>query len=261
MAKQDIPSTVSTLCLSFPEAAQKISHGSPCWTVRGKQFAIFSINHHGDGHVGLIVRSPPGEQQHLVSINPDVFYVPAYYGPAGWTGIELNGDVVWTDVSACTANAWRHVAPSSLANTLSEVPAVATPRKMTPEEIDPFVASRGLALLDRFRSICGALPEVSEDTQFGAPCFRVGKKSFCTLHTAHGGFAMQVRLGLERQSMLTDVDDRFSIPPYSGRHGWIQLALAARPAWAEVEALVLESYRHFATRRALKALEQGARAN
>jgi predicted DNA-binding protein (MmcQ/YjbR family) len=254
VARKDIPQTVAELCAWFPETGSKVSHGSPTWTVRGKQFACFSVNHHGDGHVGLIVRSPPGEQHRLVESDPAVFYVPAYYGPSGWTGIELNGDADWQDVVTVTADAWRQVAPASLARTLETLPRIAKPRKMKPEEIDPFVGGRGRQLRELLSEICLALPEASEDAQFGAPCFRVGKKNFCTLHVRDGRFGLQARVGPDRQAMLT-FDERYLVPPYTGKNGWIELDLQADPSRAEIEALVRESYRHFATKRALRALD------
>ena len=254
MARKDIPQTVAELCEWFPETDSKVSHGAPTWTVRGKHFASFSVNHHGDGHVALIVRSPPGEQHRLVESDPSVFYVPAYFGPAGWTGVELNGDVDWQDVVTVTADAWRHVAPASLARTLESLPRVAKPRKMKPEEIDPFQGKRGRALLETLQAVCLALPETSQDAQFGAPCFRVGKKNFCTLHAHRGRFGMQAWVGPDRQAMLT-FDERYRIPPYIGKNGWVELDLQADPSRAEIEALARESYRHFATKRALKALD------
>lgn len=251
--KLDIPTTVAELCLAFPDVEAKMAHGNHVWTVGGKQFAVFSLNHHGDGHVGLLLRAPPGEQQRLVKQHPETYYVPPYYGKSGWVGIELNGDVDWNDVVSATSDAWRHVAPAKLSAHLGKLPRIARPRKMKPEEIDPFQGRQGKRLLLELREICLALPETTEDTQFGAPNFRVGKKSYATLHHYEGRFGLQAWVGEDRQAMLT-FDERYRIPPYIGHNGWIELDLEQNPSAAEMEALVLESYRHFATKRALKAL-------
>ena len=254
MAKQTIPEAVAALCLAFPETDEKVSHGAPTWTVGGKQFACFSLNHHGDGHVGLLLKVGSGEQHRLVESDPALYYIPAYYGPSGWVGIELNGDVDWAEVVTVTAEAWRAVATPAIERAFDGLPPTPKPRPMKPEEIDPFVAGTGAKLLARLETICLALPETTPDDQFGAPCFRVGKKNFATLHPdRRGGFWLQAWVGEDRQAMLT-FDDRYRIPAYIGRNGWIELKLEARPSWAEVNALVRESYAHFATKRALKAL-------
>jgi hypothetical protein len=61
MAK-DINDAVREVCLSFPEAEQFMAHGSPNFRVRGKTFAMYTVNHHGDGRVSLWLNSPPGAQ-------------------------------------------------------------------------------------------------------------------------------------------------------------------------------------------------------
>ena len=254
MAQQHPAEALASLCEALPEVEATTSHGMPVWKACGKQFAAFSLNHHGDGHVGLLLKPPSGMQQQLVEQDPAVYYVPAYYGPSGWVAVELNGDLPWKEVVALTIESWRNVVPASLGRERPATPRVPAPRKLKPEEIDPFVGARGRALLEGLREICLALPETSEDRQFGSPCFRAGKKSFVTLHSHRGGFGLQARVGPERQAMLT-FDDRYQVPAYSGRNGWIELDLQAGEDWREIEGLVRESWRHFATKRAQKAVE------
>lgn len=257
MAKLHPATAVAALCEALPEVEAAISHGRPIWKACGKQFATFSLNHHGDGRVGLLLKLPSGEQHRLVETDPSVYYVPAYSGPSGWVGLDLNSDVAWQEVVALTIEAWRAVVPATLARSLDATPAVPAPRPLKPEEIDPFLGACGRALLDRLRGICLALPEASEDTQWGAPCFRAGKKNFVTVlgRPEDGGrFALQTWVGPDRQAMLT-FEERYRIPAYSGRNGWIELDLGADEDWREIEGLVHESWRHFATKRALKAAE------
>src|ERR1700738_794349 len=66
MAK-DINEAVREVCLSFPEAEEFLSHGSPNFRVRGKTFASFVVNHHGDGRVALWLNVPPGAQESHVA--------------------------------------------------------------------------------------------------------------------------------------------------------------------------------------------------
>ena len=42
---------------------------------------------------------------------------------------------------------------------------------------------------------------------------------------------------------------------YMGHNGWIALNVGEHVSWAEVEALLDESYRHFALKRMLKVLD------
>ena len=51
---------VRDICLALPEAWEKISHGEPTWFVGKKVFAMFSNNHHHDGHVAVTVPAAIG---------------------------------------------------------------------------------------------------------------------------------------------------------------------------------------------------------
>ena len=46
---------VKVICLGLAETEEFISHGSPTYRVAGKSFANYSLNHHGDGKVALIL--------------------------------------------------------------------------------------------------------------------------------------------------------------------------------------------------------------
>jgi hypothetical protein len=61
-------------------------------------------------------------------------------------------------------------------------------------------------------------------------------------------------VGVERQGLLT-IDPRYRIPAYMGNNGWIALDVSKRCDRAEVGALALESYRRFASKRALRGLD------
>jgi hypothetical protein len=51
------------------------------------------------------------------------------------------------------------------------------------------------------------------------------------------------------------MDPRITIPPYQGHNGWIALDLGQGASVSELEDFVIESYRHFAPRRAIAALD------
>ena len=78
------------LCLALPGAIEKLSHGEPTFFTPKRVFAMFSNNHHGDGHVAVWVPVSPGAQEALVEEAPEIYYRPPYVGPAGWVGIELS---------------------------------------------------------------------------------------------------------------------------------------------------------------------------
>jgi predicted DNA-binding protein (MmcQ/YjbR family) len=109
--------------------------------------------------------------------------------------------------------------------------------------------------LKRLRAICQALPETSEVEAWGHPTFRAGKRIFATL----GGYQGQISLGFkpELATYRRIVEDpRFFIPPYVGHKGWLSLKVEGTLDWDEVGALVLQSYRQFALKRMLDALDE-----
>lgn len=73
---------VREICLCLPETTEVISHGSPAFRVADKTFATFSVNHHGDGRVALMLAMGPGAQLYHVTIEPQYYFVPPYVGPA-----------------------------------------------------------------------------------------------------------------------------------------------------------------------------------
>lgn len=108
---------VRAIAMAQPEADEITSHGMPCFgIVKGKKFAYFTNDHHGDGVIALIVKtSAPEEQAMLIEADPDLYFRPAYFGPAGWVGIRLDGGAVdWEMVEARIARSWRTVAPKKL---------------------------------------------------------------------------------------------------------------------------------------------------
>jgi predicted DNA-binding protein (MmcQ/YjbR family) len=125
---------------------------------------------------------------------------------------------------------------------------------MKPEQIDRLLAPRAQKVLAALRKICGALPDTDEGRQMGSVVWRTRKRSFVMLHDYGKGLAAQFWVGIERQGPL-EMDPRFSIPPYLGHQGWMSLELRKNFNTSELRDLVIESYRHFASRRALVDLD------
>ncbi|MBB6191744.1 formyltetrahydrofolate-dependent phosphoribosylglycinamide formyltransferase [Sphingobium wenxiniae] len=103
--------------LALPRSDEGMSHGMSSFGIeKGKKFAYFTQDHHGDGNVALLVKtSAPEEQAMLIDSDPDLYYRPAYLGPAGWVGIRLDlGEVDWDLVENRLQRSWRTVAPKKL---------------------------------------------------------------------------------------------------------------------------------------------------
>lgn len=103
--------------MAMPAAEEAVSHGMPCFRITGgKMFCYFTQDHHGDGIVAIIVKtSGPDEQAQLIDQDPDIYYRPAYFGPAGWVGLRLDPATDWERVEDRIAASWSLVAPRKLA--------------------------------------------------------------------------------------------------------------------------------------------------
>jgi formyltetrahydrofolate-dependent phosphoribosylglycinamide formyltransferase len=108
---------VRSLAMNLPAVAEKLSHGSPGFFVEGgKFFAYFSENHHGDGVTALLLKvSGVDEQAMLIEHDPERFFRPKYFGPAGWVGIVLTDGPDWAMIDTKITAAWRLCAPKRLA--------------------------------------------------------------------------------------------------------------------------------------------------
>jgi predicted DNA-binding protein (MmcQ/YjbR family) len=95
--------------------------------------------------------------------------------------------------------------------------------------------------LDRLREICLVLPEAHEvviEAWDGEVTFRVRKKVFCF---AGSGESITIKADLDELEALLG-DPRFQLSPFFGRAGWVNMSLAGRVDWREVDELVRTSY-------------------
>ena len=91
--KSKLMNRLSEICLALPEAAREVMGDHAAFSVRGKKFAYFLNDHHGDGIVSVCFKTEPGENEVLVASDPKRFYSPAYIGPRGWVGLRLDQGV------------------------------------------------------------------------------------------------------------------------------------------------------------------------
>jgi len=111
MPRRDPLTRVREILAAWPETDERISHGAPTWWGGRKTFAMFLVDHHGDGRVALWCKVPPGAQEALVEAEPERYFVPPYMGPSGWVGIRLDARPDWKVVAGLLEEGYRMVAP------------------------------------------------------------------------------------------------------------------------------------------------------
>jgi hypothetical protein len=249
-ARKSIPEAV----LGLPEATEVRSHGMPEFRVRGKAFADYVVNHHGDGRVALWLKSDAATQERLVRAEPESFFIPAYVGARAWVGLRLDRGIAWSTALRMIRAAYLAAAPPELARRVpAEIVAAPPTHALCAEEIDPLQVPATRQLVARVRSLCAALPESREAVQFGCPVWQTGKKTFAWIRLEFGRVNLCTWVGVERQGLML-TDSRFALPSYLGPNGWIALDLAASSDLQELTELLTASFRHFALKRVLRLM-------
>jgi hypothetical protein len=115
------------ICLGMPGAAEKISHGRPNFFTT-KVFAVYGGVVKGD-------RDPEPHRRALLVLTDahtraallerERFFVPGYYGPSGWVGLDLARpgerplpEPDWTEVVELVDASYRMTAPTRLVREL-----------------------------------------------------------------------------------------------------------------------------------------------
>jgi len=106
---------VTAICRALPGAEHQDKGDHAIYRVRGKVFAYFLDDHHGDGIVSVCVKSELGENVDRARLEPERFYLPAYIGSRGWFGLRLDrGRVDWREVAEVVTRSYRLTAPNTL---------------------------------------------------------------------------------------------------------------------------------------------------
>lgn len=106
--------------LALEETHERASFGSPGWRVgsekTGKYFAYFTQRLHGEASIGLLVKTTGlDEQSALLEADPELYYLPKFYGKSGWIAVRLDtGRTDWEHIADRLAKSWRMVAPKKL---------------------------------------------------------------------------------------------------------------------------------------------------
>jgi predicted DNA-binding protein (MmcQ/YjbR family) len=116
---KDALARLRAICMSLPEAAERLSHGEPAWFAgTGRMFACFADHHHDDV-LGCWCAAPFGRQQELTGLDPGRYFVPPYVGSRGWLGVRLDVPVDWTEIAEIVQDGYREVASRRLVTLLN----------------------------------------------------------------------------------------------------------------------------------------------
>lgn len=114
-----------TICLALPGADEKLSHGRPNFYTR-KVFAVYGGSLKGD-HYAAVARQAllflPDASDREALLEDERFFVPAYYGTAGWLGLSFHligafERVDWDEVAELVDASYRLTAPKTLVREL-----------------------------------------------------------------------------------------------------------------------------------------------
>jgi hypothetical protein len=116
-----------------------------------------------------------------------------------------------------------------------------------------------LEIEDQLRTICLALPEVSERLSHGTPAFFAGRQFAILWMAGHHDheFAHLWCAAPEgsQYALLASAPERFFYPPYVGSRGWLGVRLDGDVDMDELEMLLEDAYRHVASKRLLAQLD------
>jgi hypothetical protein len=116
--------------------------------------------------------------------------------------------------------------------------------------------------LDRLRSICLALPEVTERPSHGAPTWFVRDKSVFVQfwvdgHHEHDFPHLWCAAPAGAQEALVAAQpETFFRPPYVGGRGWLGVRMDGDVDWDEVGELCADAYRVVAPKRLVRILDE-----
>ncbi|WP_068421745.1 MmcQ/YjbR family DNA-binding protein [Janibacter terrae] len=103
---------VREIALDLPGADEKISHGHPAFFTK-KVFAYFGGSVKVDGawsqHEHSLVVLPDEEEARALLEEPRC-YRPAYLGPSGWVGVDLDEGTDWLEVAELVESSYRRTA-------------------------------------------------------------------------------------------------------------------------------------------------------
>jgi len=113
---------VRELALALPEADEKVSHGRPAFFTK-KVFCIYGgarkIDEEWMQHPQAVLVQVTEDERHALVQDPRVF-VPAYWGPSGWVGLDLDDTTDWGEVAELLEESFRLTAPKRAITALDQ---------------------------------------------------------------------------------------------------------------------------------------------
>lgn len=119
LAEEELRRRVKALAEELPEV--ELQEGQHIgMRIRGRSFAYYQVDHHGDGMITVVMKAAPGVQEEMVDTEPDRFFVPTYVGARGWIGYDLEAPTrSWDELRAMLREAYCLQAPKTLAGKIT----------------------------------------------------------------------------------------------------------------------------------------------
>jgi predicted DNA-binding protein (MmcQ/YjbR family) len=111
---------VREICLAYPEAAERVSHGRPNFHTT-RTFCYYGGSERIDGRwhphdTAVLVRPDPDDAPAVAQ--DERTFRPAYLGAAGWWGLDLVDGTDWDEVTELIDASYRVTAPPRLVRLL-----------------------------------------------------------------------------------------------------------------------------------------------
>ena len=106
--------TLRSFALELPDTEERETWETATFRVRDRIFCMFSEH---ERHVWI--KSTSDEQQALVQMDPETFFVPPYVGPSGWVGVRFR-TVDRDEMRELVTEAWRMTAPKRVVAAFDE---------------------------------------------------------------------------------------------------------------------------------------------
>jgi predicted DNA-binding protein (MmcQ/YjbR family) len=107
---------VRAIALALPGTDEKVSHGRPAFFTK-KVFAYYggSLREDDDWvqHPHAVIVLPDPDDRRAL-LEDDRSFVPAYLGPSGWVGVDLDDATDWDEVAELLDASYRLTAPKRL---------------------------------------------------------------------------------------------------------------------------------------------------
>ena len=245
-------STVRQLFHSLPGVVEGTSYGTPGFRLRGRLLARLQ-----EDDETLVLSSD--DRELLIDSDPATFFVTPHYQDYPRVLVRLK-KVKREMLRELIEKAWRAVASARQIKELESGAFKAPQLKDLPQETPRRLVTKDESArhLERTRSACRSLPEVEEKLAWGAPTFRAGGKMFAMFvsnHHGDGRIALWLNVAPGVQQMLVNAaPEKFFVPPYTGKQGWVGLHLD-RSDDVEVAFHLSQAYRRVAHPRLVTVLD------